>query len=87
MIGTVYPIIDGNKSDICIGQENLRIITYLEIVSAKPAHILDNNRTDPAFVYQSHKALPIWTVKIGSRIAIVYKEHGVQKAIIISVFL
>ena len=46
LILTVHAIIDGNEADAHLGKADFRIKSDLQIVPAKPGHILDHDHTD-----------------------------------------
>ena len=86
LIGTVNSIVDGNKSDFSFRKSNLRVITYLEIISTESAHIFYNNRCNMTCVHFCYHSLKTRSVKGCATYSVIDKKFSVSKSVIISVF-
>jgi hypothetical protein len=86
-VDAVNTVVDGDEADVGIGENHLGIHTDLQIVSAKPGHILDDDRSDKAVINHGAEPVPVRTVKIRTAVTVVHKELRVPKAIVISVLL
>lgn len=87
LVSAVRTVIDGDEANIGAGQNHLGVVTYLEVISAQSAHVLDDDCADPALVHHGHQSLPVRAFKVGTGVAIVHKEHGVTETVVIRILL
>ena len=71
LIVAVHSVIDGDKTDSHLWKANFRIQPYLQIVTAKPGHILNYHHTDHPRLNVSHHFLEAGALEAGAGIAVV----------------
>lgn len=85
LVLTVNPVINGNKADALLREENFRIKSNLQIVTAQPGHILDNDGSNlPSFNLGQH-FLETGTLEVRSRESIIYEKSDITETMIGSI--
>ena len=72
LIVAVYSVIDGDKTDSHLWKADFRIQPYLQIIAAKPGHILDDHHTDKPRLNVGHHFLKAGTLEAGAGITVVF---------------
>ena len=71
LIFAVHAVIDGNESNAHLGKADLRIKSNLQIVSAKPGHILDHDHADQSRLNVPQHFLKPRTLEAGAGVPVV----------------
>ena len=79
---TVHTIIDSDKAHIVAGENDVRVLSNGQVISAKPTKILDQPATDKPLLNQCKAFLHAGTVKIGSRISVIHQNFQVGVAML-----
>ena len=79
---TVHTIVDGDKAHIVAGENDVRVLPNGQVISAKPAEILDQPATDESLLNQCKAFLYARAVKIGSRISVIHQNFQVGVAML-----
>ena len=79
---TVHTIIDGDKTHIVAGENDVRVLSNGQVISAKPTKILDQPATDKTLLNQCKAFLHAGAVKIGSRISVIHQNFQVGVAML-----
>ena len=79
---TVHTIIDGDKTHIVAGENDVRVLSNGQVISAKPTKILDQPATDKPLLNQCKAFLHAGAVKIGSRISVIHQNFQVGVAML-----
>lgn len=74
---TVHAVIDGDKAHIVAGENDVRVLSNGQVISAKPAEIFDQPATDKPLLNQYKAFLHAGAVKIGSRISVIHQNFQV----------
>ena len=61
-------------------EEHFRVVADLQIVTAKPAHVLDDYDTDMPGLYLCHHGPEAWPVEVGASIAVIGEVTDVGEA-------
>ena len=86
-ICTVHTIVDGNEPHIVLREGDLHEHTGLQIISAQPGLIFDDNCADFTGFNVSHHPLEVRAVEVCTAVTIVHIELAVMEAMIVCVFL
>ena len=86
MLG-IHAIVHGDEAYIHAGKYDLGVVTHLQIVSPKAAHVLHDDRTNLPRFHQGEQFLHRRTVEVGAGIAVVHEESRVGEAVIVSILL
>ena len=73
----VHAVGDGNKVDAVLPEEYLRVESRLQIITTRPAHVLDNDMGYLSGLNVRHQPFPCGTVKITAAPAVI----GVMAAV------
>ena len=73
---TVHTIVDGDKTHIVAGENDVCVLPNGQVISAKPAEIFDQPATDKPLLNQCKAFLYAGAVKIGSRISVIPPEFS-----------
>lgn len=85
LVFTVDSVINCDKADTLLREENFCIKSNLQIVTAQPGHILDNDGSDfPGFNLGQH-FLETRTLEICSRVSVVYEKADIPKTMVSSI--
>lgn len=87
LVVAVHAIIDGNKTDVGIGKNHLRVHPDFQVITTEAAHVLHNNGAYLALIHQRHQAVPVRPVERGAAVAIIDEKGKVGEAIVSSVLL
>ena len=68
----VHVVVDCDKLHVVFGENNFRIVTDFEIVSAETGHILNDNSFNKSCFDSFHHPLKIRSIKVCSRIPVVH---------------
>ena len=79
---TVHTIIDSDKAHIVAGENDVRVLSNGQVISAKSTKILDQPATDKPLLNQCKAFLHAGTVKIGSRISVIHQNFQVGVAML-----
>ena len=71
LVIAVHAVGDGNKVDTVLPEEHLRVKSGLQIVTPRPAHILDNHMGNLACLNVCNELLPCRTLKIAAAPAVI----------------
>ncbi len=71
LVITVHAVGDGNKVDAVLPEEYLRVKSGLQIVTPRPAHILDNHMGNLARFNVRHQLFPCRTLEIAAAPSII----------------
>ena len=82
LIGAVYIVCNGNEANMMLSEKDFGIKPRLQIISADAAHILHNDRPDPARFDVGYHALPFRTLKITAGPAVVCVVFAVSEAVL-----
>ena len=63
LVGAVYSIVDGDESDVGIGECDFGVVTDLEVVASQSRHVFDDDRCHIACVHLCDHALEIGSVE------------------------
>jgi len=77
LVVTVHAVGNGNKVDAMLPEEYLCVKAGLQIVTPRPAHVLDNNMGHLSGLNVRHQPLPCGTVKIAAAPSVI----GVMAAV------
>ena len=80
-------VVDGDKADICVWKLDLGVHSYLQVISAKSAHIFHDDCSHQTFIHHADQPEPIRTVEVGTAVPVIYKELGVGEPVVICIFL
>ena len=83
----VHTVIYGDETDIVVREHHLGQHSNLQIISAEPAHILYDERTDLTFINHPGKALPVRPVKGSAAVAVIHEKLYVAEAVVCGIFL
>ena len=82
LILAVHAVIDGNEADAHLGKPDFRIKPYLQIVPAKPGHILDHDHADkPGLNIRQHFLEPR-TLEAGAGVPVIFVNLVVGDAVV-----
>lgn len=87
LYGGVHIVVDSDKPHIIFGKNNVRIHPNLQIVPAKPGHILDDNRSYLAAFNQLFHFPERRTVKARPGIAVIDEKLQMFEAALSRIFL
>src|SRR5699024_6291411 len=87
LIDTVYTVVDCNETHISLWECNLRLISDLEVITPKTAHILHNYRSDTTCIHFRYHALETLTLEGSAGHPIVNEKLGITETLVISVLL
>ena len=82
LILTVHAVIDGNEADAHLREPDFRVKPYLQIVTAKPGHILDHNHTDQSGLNVPQHFLEPRTLEAGAGVPVVLVNLVVGDAVV-----
>ena len=82
MVLTVHSVIDGDKADAHLREPNFRIKSYLQIIPAKPGHILHHNHADKSGLNIPQHFLESGTLEAGAGVAVIFVNLVVRNTVI-----
>ena len=82
LIFAVHAVIDGNEADAHLGKADFRIKSNLQIVPAKPGHILDHDHTDKPGLNICQHFLEPRTLEAGAGVPIILVNLVVGDAVV-----
>ncbi len=86
-VGTVHTVIDGNESHIVLREGDLHEHSCLQIISAKPGLVFDDDDANLAGLHILHHPFEIRAVEAGSRITVIHIELDIGEAVLLGVLL
>ena len=83
----IHTVIDSDEPDIPRWKYDFNVLSNLQIVPSKPAHIFYNDRSNPSFIHKGEHLLHRGPVEIRAGIAVIHKETDIPEAVVISILL
>lgn len=85
LAGAVHVIVEGNEPYVRVGEYHIGVHSHLKVIAAQAAHVLDDDRTDRAFVHQFHQPLPARPGERSAGIPVVHELGDVPKTVLLGV--
>ena len=63
LIVAVNAVVDGDKADVGVWENHLRVHTDFQIITTEAAHIFYNDCADLAVIHQFHETVPVRSVE------------------------
>ena len=83
----VHQIVDGDKADIVVGEENIRVMPDGNVISAETGQILDHDDGNIAHFNIIQQCLKTGTVEIGAGVTVVHVVFYVLKTVFFCLLL
>lgn len=81
----VYTVVYGYEVNIVLCEHDLRVHSYLKVVTSKSGHILDDYPLDNTGFYSLNHSLEVRAFKCRAGVTIVYKELIVRIAVLLGI--
>lgn len=78
---TINAVVDRNEVDFFLREQYLGIEPYLQVVTTKSAHILDDDHTDIPGMNLSQQLLKAWAIKVSAGITVIREVTNIGEAI------
>ena len=79
-------VIDGNEPDFFLREKHFRVNTDLKVVSAEPAHVFDNDRSDLPCLHFFQQSIESRTVEVRSGISVICEVAESWETVLLCVF-
>ena len=74
---TVHPVIDGDKSYIIAGEDNVCVLSDSQIITPEAAQVFDQPTTDKALLYEVEALLYAGTIEVRPGITVIHQNFQV----------
>ena len=70
-VDAVNTVVDGNETNVVVGEYHLGIHTDLQVIASKTAHILDDNRANKPVINHSTESIPVRAVEVRAAVPVI----------------
>lgn len=86
LVVAVHSVVDGDKTDSHLWKADLRIQPYLQIIAAKPGHILNDYRADKPRLNVGQHFLKARALEAGAGIAVIFIHFIIGYSVVFGIF-
>ena len=74
---TVHPVIDGDKSHIIAGEDNVCVLSNSQVITPEAAQVFDQPAADKSLLYRVEALLYAGTIEVRPGIAVIHQNFQV----------